>query len=279
MTSALHSIVRLHEIDPREARSPTYTVQINPILSPRGDYAYLVHDRTSGTTAVIDPVDASPVLKLAHAQDWRIEHVLVTHHHSCAGALAIKRATGCAVHGPAADAERIPGLDVRYGGGEFFRLGNLQFDVLAVPGHTLGDLAYWMPMASALFCGDTLTPLGCGRIMESTAPQLWRSLCLIRELPAQTLLYGGSECALANARFALSLTPDDPWLQARGRQIDSLHHHRRGTVPSLLEDEFATNPFLRADDRDFAAALGLGGASELTVFAELHRRRALFEAA
>lgn len=279
MTSALHPVVRLHEIDPREAHSPTYTVQIDPILSPRGAYAYLVHDRTSGTSVVIDPVDASPILKLAHAQGWRIEHILVTHHHSCAGALAIKRATGCTIHAVAADAERIPGIDVRYAGGEFFRLGNLQFDVLAVPGHTAGDLAFWMPMASALFCGDTLTPLGCGRIIEGTAPQLWRSLCLIRELPAQTLLYGGAECALANARFALSLQPDDPWLQARGRQVDSLRHHRRATVPCLLEDELVTNPFLRADDREFAAALGLGGASAFDVFAALHRRRALFEAA
>src|SRR5690242_3642339 len=102
MTSMPHpTIVHLHDVDPREAHSPTYTVQINPVLSPRGDYAYLVHDRTSGTTVVIDPVDASPILKLAHAQDWRIEHILVTHHHSCAGALAIKRATGCAIHGAA----------------------------------------------------------------------------------------------------------------------------------------------------------------------------------
>jgi len=260
-------------IEARAVIDRAHGLRVSVIASPSRNYSFLLHDRISGESAVVDPVDADTVLGLAHALGWKIQHVLNTHHHNCAGNLAIKRATGCTVHGPRAEASRIPGIDVTHGGGDAFRFGNLQADVLAVPGHTIGHVAYWFSSASALFCGDTLSPLGCGRLVEGTPRKMWWSLSLIRELPSDTLIYSGFECAQANARFALLVEPTNLWLRARARRIDQACKEGRATVPSLLEDEQVTNPFMRADDPRIAAAMGLRGAAPADVFAELRKRR------
>jgi len=248
-------------------------LRVSVITSRTRNYSFLLHDRMSGETAVVDPIEAETVLGLAHALGWKIQHVLNTHHHNCGGNLAIKRATGCVVHGPRAEASRIPGIDVRHRGGDAFRIGNLQVDVLGVPGHTLGHIAYWFASASALFCGDTLSPLGCGRLAEGSPRKMWWSLSLIRELPADTLIYSGFECAQANARFAMLVEPGNLWVKARNKRIDLACAAGRATVPSVLEEEQVTNPFMRADDPRIAAVLGMRGAKPADVFAELRKRR------
>jgi hydroxyacylglutathione hydrolase len=256
---------------------PDYDLTVGIFPTPKGNYGFLLHERISGETAIVDPMDAGPIVALARARGCGIHHVLNTHHHNCAGNLALKRATGCKIHGPAAEADRIPGIDVAYKGGEKFSLGKLGGEVLAVPGHTFGHLAFWLPGAGVLFCGDVLTPMGCGRLVEGTPHEMWRSLDVIRNLPPETLIYSGFECAQANGRFALTIDRKNMWLQSRMKRIEQGCSAGRASVPVKLEDEHTTNPFLRVDDDRIAAAVGLGGAGPIEVLSELRKRRDLFQ--
>jgi len=243
------------------------------------NYAYLLHEPQTGATAAVDPGDAEPVLAAAEAMGWRIGTVLITHHHAdhIGGAAAIKAACdGCRVVAPAADLHRIPDVDVAVADGDTVDLGETHAVVFEVPGHTAGHVAYWFMADDALFSGDTLFALGCGRLFEGTAEQMWRSLSRLRALPDETMVYCGHEYTAQNARFALSLTPDDDALKARADEVAAATVAKRPTVPSPLALEKATNPFLRADDPELAARLGLAGADPETVFAEIRRRKDVF---
>ena len=264
-------------VNAEEAVHPDYLLTVSIIRSLRNDYAFLLHERISRETAVIDPHDAGPIISLARAQGWKIQHVLNTHHHNCAGNLALKRLTGCKIYGPAGEADRIPGIDIGYKGDETFSLGKLTAEVMHTPGHTAGHLCFWFSGAGVLFCGDVLTPLGCGRFVEGTPHEMWRSLDRIRNLPPQTLVYSGFECAQPNGRFALSLDRSNMWLQSRLKRINESAKIGRAIVPSKLEDEHATNLFLRVDDPRVAAMLGLNGAGPIETLTELRKRRDSFQ--
>ncbi|BCX81462.1 hydroxyacylglutathione hydrolase [Methylomarinovum caldicuralii] len=250
-------------------------VQI-PVLSD--NYVYLLHEGVSGQTAVVDPAEAEPVLAALAQRRWTLDYVLNTHHHwDHVGANpALKQATGCRVVGFRGDARRIPGIDVQLAEGDVFELGECRARVLEVPGHTLGHVAYWFEADAALFCGDTLFALGCGRLFEGTPAQMWDSLCKLRMLPDQTWVYCAHEYTLKNARFALTIEPDHPPLLERVRRVEALRAQDLPTVPSLLGEEKATNPFLRADVPELQASLGMAGAPAVEVFAELRRRRDRF---
>jgi len=248
-------------------------IELIPLL--KDNYAYLLHDAATGSTAVVDPSEASPVLAVARARGWRLTHVLSTHHHwdHTGGNLEIKRATDCMVIGPAYDQERIPGIDAGVEEADRFALGGAVAEILFIPGHTSGHIAYWFPDSAALFCGDTLFSLGCGRLFEGTPEQMWTSLGKLRRLPAETRVYCGHEYTQANARFAMSIEPLNPALLSRQRRVDELRTAGRATVPSTMGDERAANPFLRADSPSVAAAVGLAGADPVAVFAEVRRRK------
>jgi hydroxyacylglutathione hydrolase len=267
---------RRNGVEPQDAVHPDFSLTVSIFPSLQRNYAFLVHERVSRETVVVDPHDAGPIIALARAQGLAINHVFNTHHHNCAGNLALKRATGCKIHGPAAEADRIPGIDIAYKGGETFGLGRLTGNALSVPGHTIGHIALWFPGAATLFCGDTLTPLGCGYLVDGTPHEMWRSLDIIRHLPPETLIYSGFECAQPNGRFALSIDRKNLWLQTRMKRIDEACKAGRATVPTKLEDEHTTNPFLRVDDPRLAVALGLVDATPIDVFIELRRRRDSF---
>ncbi|MBF0093103.1 MAG: hydroxyacylglutathione hydrolase [Alphaproteobacteria bacterium] len=247
-----------------------------PVLSD--NYVYLLRDVASGDTAVVDPSLSAPVLKAAADLGLRLTHVLNTHHHwdHTGGNLDIKDATGCKVVGALADADRIPGLDIALDDGEVFTLGASEAKVIMVPGHTSGHVAYWFQDASALFSGDTLFSLGCGRLFEGSAAQMWRSLRTLRELPDQTQVYCGHEYTLANAKFAISVDPDNEVLRTRLAEVEALRARRQPTVPSLMATERAANPFLRADDPALKARLGMGSADAARVFGEIRRRKDAF---
>ncbi len=247
-----------------------------PVLSD--NYVYLARCRATGMTAVVDPAVAAPVLAEAERLGWTITHILNTHHHGdhVGGNKEIMAATGCTVVGPRADRERIPGISVEVDEGDVYRLGECEAKVFFVPGHTRGHIAYWFADSNALFCGDTLFALGCGRLFEGTPEQMWGSLSKLRGLPPETRVYCAHEYTQANARFALSVDGDNAQLKARAAEIDETRAAGRPTVPSTLGVELATNPFLRADDPALAAAVGRQGGDAVEVFAEVRHRKDVF---
>jgi len=244
-----------------------------PVLND--NYVYLARDAETGACAVVDPAVAKPVLQTLDELGWTLTHILNTHHHMdhVGGNLEIKAVTGCTVVGFADDAERIPGIDVRVQEGDSVALGNCTAQVFEVPGHTSGHIAYWFEDSDALFCGDTLFSMGCGRLFEGTPDQMWTSLGKIRGLPDATLIYCAHEYTNANADFALSVEPSNADLQARADEVIRLREAGRPTVPSTLGLERKTNPFLRADAPELLADAGLAGQDPVSAFAEIRRRK------
>ncbi|MEO6249043.1 MAG: hydroxyacylglutathione hydrolase [Sphingomicrobium sp.] len=214
------------------------------------NYLWLVHDADSGETAVVDPGDANPVLAAADARGWRISQVWNTHWHPdhTGGNLAVKQATGARISGPAAEADRIPGLDVPLRDGDSIALGRSVGDVLAVPGHTLGHIAFSFADERIAFVGDTLFAMGCGRLFEGTPGQMFDSLARLAALPPETLVYCAHEYTLANARFAAHVEPASPAVAARLAEVEQVRADGRATVPTTIALERATNPFLLARD-------------------------------
>jgi hydroxyacylglutathione hydrolase len=246
-------------------------IALVPLLTD--NYGYLLHDPVSKETAIVDPSQAEPVLAAAKARGWRLDYVLNTHHHPdhSGGNLGIKQETGCRVVGPAPDRDRIPGIDIALDEGERFRLGGQEAEILFIPGHTRGHIAFHFRGAKALFCGDTLFSLGCGRMFEGTPPMMWASLDKLRRLPGETRVYCGHEYTAANARFAVTIDPDNAALRRREREVTTLRAEGKFTIPSTMAEECAANPFLRADDANLAAAVDRRGAPPFEVFGEIRR--------
>jgi len=251
----------------------TLDIQALPVLSD--NYVFLLREPEAGAVAAVDPSVAEPVIEALATLGWRLTHVLNTHHHwdHTGGNLELKERFRCTVVGPAADAARIPGIDVALGEGEVYAFGKEPAHIFDIPGHTRGHIAFYCPESRALFCGDTLFSLGCGRLFEGTPAQMWESLGKLRRLPAETQVYCGHEYTAANARFALALDPDNAALQARAREVAALRAKNLPTIPSLMESEIAANPFLRADDPALARALDMEAADPVAVFAEVRRRK------
>jgi hydroxyacylglutathione hydrolase len=208
----------------------------------------LLHDEATGTTGVVDPAEAAPVLDELARRGWQLGWILNTHHHGdhVGGNAALVAATGCRVVGPRADQARIPHIQTQVGDGDVFDLGAARARVFDTPGHTRGHIVYWFEQDAALFVGDTLFALGCGRLFEGSPEQMWASLAKLAVLPPETRVYCAHEYTESNLRFALSVAPDDPALLARGERVRARRAENLPTVPSTLGEELATNPFLRA---------------------------------
>ena len=252
------------------------TIEQIPVLSD--NYVYLVHEPDAEVTGVVDPAVAGPVLDRLRARGWKLDWILSTHHHTdhTGGNLELKKATGCRIVGAKADAARIPGIDLGLVEGDRFRLGEAEAEVFETPGHTSGHISYWFAEAKAVFCGDTLFSLGCGRMFEGTPELMWRSLSKLTRLPDDALVYCGHEYTQSNARFALSVDPDNPALKARAAEVERLRAAGQPTVPSKLGAERAANPFLRPHDAAIRRHLRLEDADDVRVFGELRRRKDSF---
>jgi len=240
------------------------------------NYGYLLHDHRTGATAAIDTPDANAIKSALREKGWRLSHILNTHHHwdHAGGNLALKEDTGCKIHGPGREDSKIPGLDYRLDDGDSLAFGSQQAQVLHTPGHTLGHIVFFFPEAGAAFVGDTLFSMGCGRLFEGTPAQMWNSLQRLMALPDSTMLYCAHEYTMENARFALSLEPHNPHLQARAEKVRRLRKEGRPTLPATMAQEKKTNPFLRAARKELRSAVNMERASSPTeVFAEIRRRK------
>jgi hydroxyacylglutathione hydrolase len=224
------------------------TVQAVPVLSD--NYAWLLRDASSGAVAIIDPGEAAPVIAAIEASGGRLDAIWLTHHHGdhVAGTDEVRARFGAKVLGATADAHRLPKLDQSVAEGDRVKLGGSTALVLETPGHTVGHIAFVFQDDHALFCGDTLFSLGCGRLLEGTAADMFASLRKFATLPPETLVYCGHEYTESNARFALHATPDNAALQAFAAKVREKRAAGQATVPSVLADELAANPFLRAPD-------------------------------
>lgn len=257
----------------REKVLTSLEIEQIPVLS--NNYVYLLHDSGCGATAAVDPAVDGPVSDVLAARNWHLSHILATHHHTdhIGGIQALKAATGCQVVAARGDGGRIPDIDVLLGGGDSIAVGTAVAQIIAVPGHTSEHLAYWFPDSQALFCGDALFSIGCGRVFEGTPEQMWNSLCKLRSLPDETRVYCAHEYTLANVKFALTIDPDNEALRRRFEIVESLRARGLSTIPSTMAEEKAANPFLRADVAELQQAVGMLGADPVAVFAAIRRRK------
>ncbi len=212
------------------------------------NYAFLLHN--NGTTALIDAPEAAPVLAALKEKGWALDMVLLTHHHwdHIDGLPELLAETSPKIVGAAKDAPRLPKLDIAVHEGDVVEVGGLKGRVIDVSGHTLNHIAFAFP--GAVFTGDSLFALGCGRVFEGTLEMMHQSLQNLAALPPDTMVYSGHEYTLGNAEFCRAIEPGNAALQARIKDVERLRAAGIPTVPSLLSLELATNPFLRAKTAD-----------------------------
>ena len=249
-----------------------------PCLSD--NYAYLV--KGPDGVALIDAPEAAPILAALDARGWQLGVIMLTHHHPdhVGGVAELRERYGCPVMGPKAEADKIAAqgvvldmpLDPGFEGGT----GAGRCRVMAVPGHTLGHIAFYYPEGGALFTADSLMALGCGRLFEGTPAMMWESLQGLAALPDETLVYSGHEYTQSNAAFARSIDPDNAALKQRAEEIDALRSQHKPTVPARLGVEKATNPFLRAGDKNLKKILGMAGVEDVEVFAHIRKAKDRF---
>jgi hydroxyacylglutathione hydrolase len=222
-------------------------LEIVPVPVLRDNYVWLVHDSDSAETVAVDPSVAEPVLEAAAARGWRITQVWNTHWHPdhTGGNDAIRKATGCTIIGPA-EAEKVSKLDRIVAGGDSARIGAFEAELIDIPAHTAGHVAFHLPEAQAAFVGDTLFAMGCGRLFEGDARQMYESLRRLAALPDETRLYCGHEYTLANGRFALTVEPNNAALARRVSEVAAARGRGEVTLPTTVALERATNPFVRA---------------------------------
>lgn len=236
---------------------------------------YLAHDEASGRTAAIDAPDAEAIKAALERRGWTLTDILITHHHKdhVEFIAPLKAEFGARVVGPRGEADKIEGLDVLVAGGDSVELGETRFEVIDVPGHTNGHIAFHDVVGKHLFSADALFSLGVGRMFEGAPAPMWEGLLRLRALPDDTLIYVGHEYTASNARFALHVDPDNAALQARADEVTRQRAAGEFTIPARLGNEKQANPFLRADDPSIARAMNLPDADPATVFGALRKAK------
>jgi hydroxyacylglutathione hydrolase len=237
------------------------------------NFGYLVHDQSTGRTAAIDAPEATAIRKALDARGWTLSDIFITHHHidHVEAIPELKAAYGARVVGPREEADKIDGLDELVGDGDVVDLGESRFEVMATPGHTLGHIVFYDREGGHLFSADALFSLGVGRMFEGTPGPMWAGVKRLRDLPDETLVYCGHEYTESNARFALSIDPDNVALQQRANEVRALRAEGKATIPFKLGEDKRANPFLRADAPELAAHYGLEGEDPAEVFAAIRK--------
>ncbi len=254
-------------------------IEVAQFICLSDNFGLLIHDSETGATASVDAPDGEAIVAEAERRGWPLTHLLITHHHldHIEGTEALKkRFPQMKIVGAASDAHRLPPLDQAVADGDEVTLGATRAKVIATPGHTLGHVVYWFPDDEAVFVGDTLFSLGCGRVFEGTMDDMRLSLENIANLPRDTLIYCGHEYTQANGRFAVTVDPENPVLLDRLKSVDELRASGRFTLPTTIALENATNPFLRVEDPLVKKAMGMDESDPFAVFAAMRERKNRF---
>jgi hydroxyacylglutathione hydrolase len=253
-------------------------LQIEQFTCHSDNFGVLMHDTRTGETALVDAPEERPILAAVERTGWTPTLILVTHHHGdhVEANLALKERFGLKIAGPREEAAKIPGIDETVEEGAPLDFAGHAVHVIATPGHTAGHVSYHLPESSLAFTGDTLFALGCGRLLECSAAVMFSSLQKLAALPPQTRFYCGHEYTLSNARFALTVDPANTQLQERAAEVERLRDEGKPTLPATIGAELATNPFLRWHDPAIRRHLGMEGADDAEVFAEIRRRKDSF---
>lgn len=276
---SLRSSVRTMSAAAGTAVAGAGVLEIERVHCLSDNYAWLLHEPQQGVTAVVDPSECAPVVAALERKGWKLTHILNTHHHwdHTGGNEELKAKYGVTIVGPAADAARIPEIDVELKDGDRYQLGAAESECFDTPGHTRGHVTFHFPASKALFPGDTLFSLGCGRLFEGTPAQMWGSLSKMTPLPGDTRVFCAHEYTESNARFAVHLDGDNEDLKRMSAEITAKRAQQEPTVPSMLSDELKCNPFLRPDSPAIRASLGIPpGASNEEAFAAIRAAKDTF---
>ena len=260
-------------------RSLAMALEIHQFICLSDNFGLLLHDTQTGATASVDAPDGAAIAAEAERRGWPLTHLLLTHHHldHVEGADFLRqRFPGLTVVGARKDAHRLPRLDREVAEGDAVAVGAAEARVLETPGHTLGHLVYHFGEDEAAFVGDTLFSLGCGRVFEGTMEMMNDSLQKIAQLPQETRIYCGHEYTQDNARFAVTVDPENPLLAERVKEVNALRAKGEFTLPTTIALELATNPFLRSEDPLVQKALGMANADPLEAFAQMRTRKNVF---
>lgn len=253
----------------------TFEILTVPCLDD--NYAFVVAQQGSDHAVVVDAPEAGPIQAALSERGLTVSDILITHHHhDHIDAVDHLRGPTTRVVGAKADVHRLPALDLAVAPGETFQLFGESVDVIDVPGHTRGHIAFYWADRGALFSGDSLMAMGCGRLFEGTPEEMWNSLTTLAGLPEGTLVYSGHEYTASNIKFAQTIEPSNAKLAARADSVAAARAEARPTIPSRLSDELATNPFLRAGLFEVKAALDMQDASDIDVFTHIRRLKDAF---
>ncbi|XP_057844068.2 hydroxyacylglutathione hydrolase 2, mitochondrial isoform X1 [Cryptomeria japonica] len=276
-SSHLHLSGRRHLHSRMSTVASSLQIELVPCL--KDNYAYLLHDSSSGTTGIVDPSESGPVIDALSQRKYNLMYILNTHHHydHTGGNMELKARYGAKVIGPFADKDRIPGIDLALSDGEKWMFGGQEMCVLDTPGHTRGHVSFYFPDSKAIFTGDTLFCLGCGKLFEGSPEQMWSSLSKIASLPDYVRIFCGHEYTVSNAKFALSVEPGNNEL--RSYVAHAVEHRNKGlpTVPSTLAEEKSCNPFLRIFSAEIRGSLNIPEtASEAEALGRIRKAKDMF---
>jgi len=252
-------------------------LNINIIPCLQDNYSFVIQDTETKTIAVVDPSEFKPINNFIEKKFKKIDYIFNTHHHfdHTGGNLDLKKKYNCEIIGSKKDEKRIPGIDIKLFDNENFRLGNIDFKIFFVPGHTSGHICFYSKNEKVIFTGDTLFSLGCGRVFEGTHSEMLRSLNLIKKLPTNTNIYCGHEYTQKNLDFCIKYETNNK-LEEKKKWIISRLHQKQPTIPVTIKEELDTNIFLRCDNSEVKKSLHMENATDLEVFKKLRDLKDVF---